>query len=203
MKKFSSLKLSSWGAILLLIALIAPLQKAYATPRTKSDDLSKFSPAQVTLATAHWTEGIEHPLIRQLVANPDICKNTKDCKSFSGDRSDARAVKQWAGQQAGVLAFKAGYVDQFGAEVRVKEGNKMAYIIQKNAGGDIQIVEGTVTTPPSATATTPDSGGTFQLSSIAGSHTVVASVAAAQFIGASPKTGDVVPVPVYEYVYLG
>jgi hypothetical protein len=201
MKKSLSFKLSIWGAILALVTLIAPLQKAYAAPTatttidTKSEDLSKFSQPQVALATVHWTEGIEHAFIRQLVADPANY-------GFDGKPDDKKAVKHWAGRQAHLLAIKAGYVDKFGAQIGVPTGDTTAYLIQKNADGSLQIVEGMVTTPPPGPTTAPDDS-KIQLTGIAGTHAVAATIATAQFIGASATTGEILPVPVYQYVYLG
>ena len=183
------------GSDLMLVSLIAPLNKAYAAPSTQSD-LRKFTQAQVALATVHQGEGIEHALIRQLTADPANY-------GFTGKKDDEKAVKQWAGRQAHLLAIKAGYVDwKFGAEVRVKTANTTAYLIQKNADDSLQIAEGTVTSPPGPATTAPDSA-TTQLSSIGASHTVVTTIATAHFIGASASTGTILPVPVYEYVFVG
>jgi hypothetical protein len=170
------------------IVKVADKPVVHETPK-----LTGPSAAQLALATIHKGEGIEHALIRQLVDNPGSY-------GYTGDENDAKAVKRWAGHEAHVLAVKGGYYEwKFGAEVRVKVSDKVAYVLQENADGDLQVAEYTTTSPPGQNAGTPSGNGTF---SLATTHTLAPTIAASQFTGASPKTGDKLPVPPYEYVYM-
>jgi hypothetical protein len=149
---------------------------------------------QIKLGTAHWTNGIENPLIQQLIAKPAIVDSTTF--EFKGDRNDASAVKHWAGITAHLLAIKAGYVDaKFGGEVRVAIGDKVSYVIQKTTDNKVVIAEYTVPTASqtvaAATTATPTT-----------THNVVATVAAAQFFGVT-SIGEPARLPAYEYAYLG
>jgi len=89
-----------------------------------------------------------------------------------------------------LLAIKAGYYDwKFGAEVRVATPDKTAYVIRENAAGSVTVIEYAVTT----SATPTFSQGVTHVSS--------STVGASNFFGASPTTGDKLPVPHGEYVY--
>lgn len=140
--------------------------------------------AQMRLAIVHKGEGVESALIRQFAANPVAY-------GFKGRQDDVKAIHRWAGRQAHLLAIKAGYYDwKFGAEVRVATPDKTAYVIQENAAGSVTVIEHAVAT----TATTP----TFTQGA---THIASATVGASNFFGASPTTGNKLPVPHGEYVY--
>ncbi len=104
--------------------------------------------AQLQLAIVHKGKGVESAFIRQLAANPVIY-------GFKGKQDDTKAVRQWESRQAHLLAIKTGYYDwKFGAEVRVAIPDTMAYVIQKDAAGNLTIVEYTMTTTTTITAST-------------------------------------------------
>lgn len=163
------------------------------------------SDAQMQLAIVHKGEGVESALIRQFAADPVQY-------GFSGKQDDAAAVNQWANHQAHLLAIKAGYYDwKFGAEIRVRAPDKMAYVIQKDDRGNLEVVEYKVNTPTAQTPTTqaqatPGSGASTNPNATAtfsqgATHVASTTVAASDFFGASPVTGDKLPVQHFEYVY--
>jgi hypothetical protein len=80
-------------------------------------------------------EGINNPFVRQLTANPSlfdspICKNRP-------------TAKERTGCNAYVLMVQAGLIDSLtGAEIRIyKEPNFVAFVIEKNADGSLQVAE--------------------------------------------------------------
>jgi hypothetical protein len=157
------------------------------------------TPEQIKLGTAHWKNGIEHPLIRQLIAKPAIVDSTTF--EFKGDRNDASAVKHWADTTAHLLAIRAGYVDaQFGGEVRVTVGDKLAYVIQKTTDNKVVIAEYAV--PAASQTATSNTATTTAPVTPTATHNVVAIVAAAQFFGVTSE-GKPARLPAYEYAYLG
>jgi hypothetical protein len=152
-----------------------------------------------SIGIVHAGQGVEHALIRQLMANPSTA-------GFQGNSEDKSELKQWAGHEAHILALKAGYIgSKFGEEIRVRHPDAMAYVIEKDStSGNLQIVEYSTlqVAPPSATQRTNDenAAGFVQIAS----HGVAASIATAQFIG--PQNGTtVLPAPcnTYEYMYVG
>lgn len=156
-------------------------------------------PVDRSICIVHKGEGIEHALIRQLMADPSVA-------GFQGKTDDTSTLKQWADHEAHVLALKAGYIGKkFGEEIRVQSPETMAYVIEKDpVNGNLQIVEySTVRGIPSpATPTSPDNEapGFRQLAS----HGVTTTIAAAHFIG--PQDGTTVlpnPYRTYEYMYVG
>jgi len=87
------------------------------------------------LATIGKGEGIEHALIRQLADDPENF-------GFDGDVNNSEEVKLWAGNEAHSLAIEAGYYDQkFGGEIRVKVSDKIAYVIQKDDNGNVEVAQ--------------------------------------------------------------
>ncbi len=167
-------------------AIVAQTTTSKQTTTQKKTNATAPSDAQMSLAIVHKGEGVESALIRQFAANPTAY-------GFSGKQDDTKAIHQWAGRQAHLLAIKAGYYDwKFGAEVRVATPDKikMAYFIQKDAAGNLTVVEYTVAGPQA----TP----TF---SQGATHIASATVGTSNFFGASPTTGDKLPVPHGEYVY--
>ena len=143
------------------------------------------SDEQMRLGIAHKGNGVESALIRQFAANPVAY-------GFNGKQDDVKAIRQWAGRQAHLLAIKAGYYDwKFGAEIRAVTPNKMAFVIQKDATGNLTVVEYAVT--GGSTATPTFSQGVTHISST--------TIGASNFFGASPTTGNKLPVPHGEYVY--
>ncbi len=96
------------------------------TPPTSSASLPSFA-----MAGVHKGEGVESPLIRELIAHPAIAQGT--AYRFTGDTQNPEAVKAWADHTAAVLATKAGFVDwKFGREVRIARANTVAFVIQRH-----------------------------------------------------------------------
>jgi hypothetical protein len=142
------------------------------------------SATQMSLAVAHKGEGVESTFIRQFAANPAAY-------GFNG-KDDAKAIHQWAGRQAHLLAIKAGYYDwKFGAEVGAAAPDKMAFVIRKDAAGNLTVVEYAVTVSTTASPTFSQGA----------THVASATVDTSNFFGASPITGNKLPVPHGEYVY--
>ena len=157
-----------------------------APPATTLDDQQQL----LRMATAHRGEGIEHTLVRQLRANPKEF-------GFRGNPADKNAVKWWAGGKAHLLARGAGYVDwKFGAEIRVRAPDKVAYLLSKDATGKITITESEI-----STLRIMGGGGAvtyaFQSSRVT-VRTVAESIPQSQFLG---WPGNIDKLPAYEYRY--
>lgn len=75
-------------------------------------------------------EGIEHSFIRQIEHNSELAKEL----GFKGNINDTKALHQFAGKEAHIIAIKTGYVDSSGHEVRVAEANKIVYAIEIKNG---------------------------------------------------------------------
>ncbi len=85
-------------------------------------------------------EGVEHPLIRQLEADPSIADNLPS--RFTGNRNDLAAVRRWAGHEVAVLAIKAGLVGwEFGEEYRIKAPDTIAVSFVRDPNGGLVIVQ--------------------------------------------------------------
>ncbi len=122
----------------------AAQSKAAATAAADLKTRAKAIQSTETAASAdpvvHKGEGVEHPLIRQLEANPSIADILPS--RFTGNRSDMAAVKQWAEHEAAVLAIKAGLVGwRFGEEYRIKTPDTVAVTIAHDPNGGLIIVQ--------------------------------------------------------------
>jgi hypothetical protein len=165
----------------------APAQVKTNKPTLPPPPVKSTEPSatQMSLAIAHKGEGVESTFIRQFAADPVAY-------GFSGKQDDAKAIHKWAGRQAHLLAIKAGYYDwKFGAEVGASAPDKMAFVIQKNAVGNLTVVEYAVTVSTTASPTFTQGA----------THIASATVGASNFFGASPITGEKLPVPHGEYVH--
>ena len=135
---------------------------------------------KLKLATVGNGEGFENPAIRELASTPESC-------GFSGDVSQAAAVKAWAQRKAHLVAIRAGYYDwKFGAEIRIKGPNKVAFVLECG-GGDVLRVGGYTV-----------SGGDLQ-STPQNVQKLAGSYLQAQFLG-TPGSEHLQP---YEYLYIG
>lgn len=94
----------------------------------------EFAKQQATINNddiiVHKGEGIESAFIRQIENNHDLAKEL----GFKGDINDAKALHEFAGREAHIIAIKEGYVDGAGHEVRVMEADKMGYEIKVDNG---------------------------------------------------------------------
>jgi len=130
---------------------------AISTPAAKTAATAET----LKLATVGKGEGIEHAFIRQIVANP------KDF-GFDGDVNNRTAVKKWAGREAHRIALKAGYVDSDGREIRVKVTDKVAFVLNKDAGSNLMVAEyekdasGNFKNDPTDESTVKAEGATFE-----------------------------------------
>jgi hypothetical protein len=182
-------------------------------PAPKLDATPTPAPAPATAdKVVHKGEGIEHPLIRQLVANSDLLANPGayaklGVKAFTGDRTDKAALKKWAGVQADILARGIGHTDnKFGAheEIRILHPDTRAYAIEKDATGTLSVVEYSASkVSPSPTTSETTAAPSFTLAQVS-SHSVATTSAAAHFVGPLDGT-TVLPAPLssYEYMYVG
>jgi len=147
-------------------------------------------------------QGIEHPLIRQLIADLSIADGKKVCGQnveFKGDTDDKAAVKKWAGRVAHLLAIGAGKVDRkFGGEIRVKAANTVAYHIADVDGHDdeLTVIEYSATAD-SGSAPDDDVTGTESAR-----HDVVTAISDASFLGINATSGEKLTLPSYEYLFL-
>ncbi len=101
----------------------------------KHQEEVKHEAEQLKDATIHKGEGIEHGFIRQIEHNHELAKEL----GFKGDINDAKALHEFAGREAHILAMKEGYVDNANHQVWVKEGDKVAYEIKMENGHPIVI----------------------------------------------------------------
>jgi len=94
-------------------------------------------------------QGIEHPLIKQIDANPKLAQEL----GFKGDVNDKVALHKFAQGEAHRIAVNYGYVSKDGLqEVRVTEADKVAFelkaenghavITEKTMDGKIKILRG-------------------------------------------------------------
>ena len=148
-------------------------------------------------------EGIEHPLIRQLVADPSIvdgqqvvCGKKEISLEFDGDTDDKAAVKHWAGRVAHLITTCGiGKVDsKFGGEIRVSAANTVAYVIEKDDAGALSVAEYKV--PPDSDSKSDDNVTGTQ----AATHDVV-TTGPATFLGVDGD-GKKLTLPSYEYLYV-
>lgn len=91
------------------------------------------------IMVVHKGEGIEHTFIRQIEGNHELAKEL----GYKGDLNDAKALHEFAGMQAHIIAIKEGYVDNSGHEVRVAEADKIGYEV-KMENGHIIVNEKTI-----------------------------------------------------------
>jgi hypothetical protein len=107
--------------------------------KLKAAAAEKARQESLKLAAIGKGEGIEHALIRQLIADPTTF-------GFEGDTSDQKAVKTWAQKGAHQIAILAGYVNvKTGEEIRVKgKGDEVAYLLTVDSEGNISVGEYTV-----------------------------------------------------------
>ena len=171
------------------------------TPAETSAPASTTAPTtpQVDFArdVVHKGGGIENPLKLQFIADPSLANGEK--YKFTGDLKDPVAVKKWAGHAATVLNTDIGKRDwRFGGEIRVHAPDSVAYHIQKDASGKLQVVEYTVKVPPGPNSKTGE-GATF---SLAATHNAAPTIAASTFLGVG-SDGHPLPLPSYEYLYVG
>ena len=127
-------------------------------------------------------EGVEHALIRQLLANPYYW-------GYVGSFTNRVAVRKWAGSEAHRLAILAGYVDyKTGKEVRVAKVGTV-YQLARDNNGKIVVYE---------YASYQD----FQSGSVKPTDINVAasSFKEAKFAGADKDTAKL-HVQEYEYIY--
>ena len=90
----------------------------------------------------HKGEGIEHTFIRQIEHNPALAKEL----GYEGDINDTKALHEFAGREAHVIAIKEGYVENTEdgiKEIRIAEADKVSYEI-KTENGHITVEEKTV-----------------------------------------------------------
>lgn len=91
---------------------IAPVKKVKITKEKE----------KVAMAVIKKGEGIEHAFIRQLINSPNEF-------GYNGS-NNKKAVKKWAQTMAHQLAILAGYVSKDGKEIRIRNANIAAYVIQ-------------------------------------------------------------------------
>jgi hypothetical protein len=192
----------------------APTAKTTAAQTSKSKP--EPAPMDISIGVVHAGEGIEHALIRQLMANPDLLANPGafaklGLKAFTGNRTDKASLKKWAGTQADLLAHGAGYFGpKFHEEIHVQLPGIMSYMIEKDsANGNLSIVEYPtvpMVAPPATPGTTTVSTKGHPGSTLTpiSSHAIATTLAAAHFIG--PQDGTtILPAPYrsYEYMFVG
>ena len=159
MKKHKMLILIFGGVIAVILLSWWALRPfgIYDTANKYASDLTKIQaptptatvPDRLKLATIGKGEGIEHAFIRQLVADPSIVEGVKvkvlgkvyDL-TFKGDKTDKKAVKEWAQCAAHLIALNGGYVDfATGGEIRVRVADKVAYILYKDKDSNLMVAE--------------------------------------------------------------
>ena len=95
---------------------------------------AEFLEKQRELAVVGKGEGVEHPIIRQLRANPEKY-------GFNGDATNADAIDDWVKSEAHRIAIKNGYVKIGGGQIlnetRVNQAGKVAYVLEQKNGQNI------------------------------------------------------------------
>ncbi|HUC01971.1 MAG TPA: hypothetical protein VMA75_03625 [Candidatus Paceibacterota bacterium] len=166
-----------------LNAKIKALHDQLNPPPSREDDAAKKLAARIALGTIAKGsgKGITWALERQIVADPAFV-------GYTGDVNDKATV----GHYAAVLCIRAGKCDwRFGAGIRSRGG--VAYVLQEDAKGNLQIAEYDLTN-----GTAEQAGKAPSPTAV---HTLAPTIAASQFMGASPTTGKKLPVAPYEYVH--
>jgi hypothetical protein len=131
-------------------------------------------------------------ITRQLRADPKSW-------GYAKDLNDEKALTKWVNHEAMTMLIEDGkYYHGVGDEVRTY--GDVSYVLQKDPTGKVQIAEYVVTTSPAAGRTITIDGKTLSLS-LGMTDTLASSVATSHFFGASPTTGEKLPVPYWEYVY--
>jgi hypothetical protein len=148
----------------------------------------------------HRREGLEHPMIRQLMADPDLAVNAhvKGIKAFPGDRNDTAALKKWAGVVADILARRTGNIGpHFHEEIGIKAPETVAVVIVKDPDGSLKVVQYAVNQKTAAAGT---ANNTFTLIA---TQNVASSGATAQFIGPQDGTTALhLPYSQFEYMFV-
>lgn len=143
------------------------------------------SPMALTISdVAGNGEGVENPFIRQMTANPTLV-DFPVCRK-------KQTVKQQIGCNAQFLATNTGFAEwKFGEEMRVKAPNTVAFHIEKDASGNIQVAQYAVTIV----------NGAITGSSLVKTYRAAASVPASHFIG--PMDGTTTFQTAHLYMYTG
>jgi hypothetical protein len=159
-----------------------------AAPRPTVAEPSLAS--RIKLATVRKGEGPEHPLVRRLMNEPQFITDPKE--AFEGDPADKIALKRWAGWETDRLAVKFGLKDwKFGGELRITKPDVVAFMLQKDADGNVLLAEYEVTSDGEF-GTSPQPTNTIQIAS---------SISQSQFLG-MPDFITAHPLPQYEYQYI-
>ena len=145
---------------------------------------------RLALATGGNGEGVVHPFTRQLMADPTLIIKPKE--QYKGDRADTKALKRWAGREAYLIAIEFGYADwKFGAEIRIRRPGETAFLLSKDAGGQLHATEYVTATPGKGFGVSPKP---------AQDRLLASSVSESQFLGMPDNQKN---IPVYEYLYAG
>lgn len=173
---------------------LVPPQSVLPTPSSLKKPNIKD---QLAMGMVRRREGMEHPLIRQLIANPElITLATKEGMTpFLGDAKNKVALKKWAGRQADILAESSGFKfrGDGGAEVRIKNPDEIAFIIVTNGSGGLSIAEYKAATPSQDFGDSPAPVRT---------HLVKSKTSQTNFLGL-PDNLQNNPLPDWEYLYYG
>ncbi len=108
--------------------------------KDQAQESQNQSEVKVEDIIVHKGEGIEHSFIRQIEHNSELAKEL----GYKGDVDDTKALHEFAGRQAHVIAIKTGYVDNQGHEIRIAEADKTGYEI-KMENGHVSVIEKTST----------------------------------------------------------
>lgn len=155
-----------------------------AAAQTQKVSLAKPSPV-TPITIAGNGEGVEHPLIRQIAANPSLV-DFKACRIW-------QAGNQRTGCNAHLLCVQAGLCEwKHGEYMRVNKPGTVAIVIEKDTAGNL-----TVALYPVPTAASRSSSGITQPTT----YHVAASVGASHFIG--PMDGTSAFQTPYLYMYPG
>ncbi len=142
-------------------------------------------------------EGMEHPLIRQLMANPGVITfaTKKGTTPYRGYKNNKVALKTWAGRQADILAEDSGFKfrGDGGAEVRILNPNEVVFLIVADGSGGVSIAEYKTATPNQDFGDSPTP---------VRIHLVKSNILQANFL-CLPTNLQNNPLPEWEYPYYG
>lgn len=105
-------------------------EKLIAQQKEMDESIAKIRHQEIESSIVQKGEGVENPLIRQIEHNHSLAKDL----GYKGDINDTKALHEFAGREAHILAKENGYVDDNGNEIRIKNAGEVGYMIKTENG---------------------------------------------------------------------